>query len=236
LSVVRGVSRVCLRPMPSVEQLEDSWGQRKGGVIKAGTYEMNLSLEGRRRGGLHSARRLKRRLGRNFPQYWKSFSSRGGITTLERKTSLLRKAIGPCGEKMFNDLEVAVAQSLFSRGISYEYEPRLDGPKPIVPDFLIGTRIIECTRWTDTKRKARSLARRLAYLHKHFPNLSPIIVTTGELLDPYRRHLKGIAKVVSLEEFEANPRAILRGLYRTTGPHFTGARPLDFKESRLKAN
>lgn len=131
---------------------------------------------------------------------------------MEREASLLRKALGPHGEKMFNDLEVAVAQSLVSSGIAYEYEPRLDASRTIVPDFLIGTKVIECTRWTDTKAKARSLAERLAYPRKHLPGLSPGVVTTSELLEPYTRHLKGVARVVSLEELQANPQAILEGL------------------------
>lgn len=60
-----------------------------------------------------------------------------------RKTGR-RNVIGPRGERMFNDGEKKIAEFLLSRGLEYEYEPKLQfGGKVYFPDFVSGGFIIE---------------------------------------------------------------------------------------------
>ncbi len=149
LEVVDAVRRLGRSLVPIEELVEDNWGQRKGGQVKTAIHGSNLDTHLRRKGGQKSAECLKVRMGEEFNEYWKTFSSRGGLTTLIRKTSLLRKVSGPAGEKMFNEFEATVAKCLSSVGVAYSYEPRLEGPgRTTVPDFIAGNFVIECTSWS----------------------------------------------------------------------------------------
>lgn len=194
------------------EVLDDGWGQRKGGNVRAVKHGNTLSIEDRRRGGSHSCELLKHRLGNGFGEYWKSFSSKGGARSLELKTSLLRKAVGPKGEKMFNALEVAVAACLYSKGITYAYEPKLTaGERARFPDFVAGRRIIECTSWANAHAKSASLISRFTWFHKAIPGLMPLVITTQRLKHVYVDYLQGVAEAVSLGEFQENTPGILIG-------------------------
>jgi hypothetical protein len=70
------------------------------------------------------------------------------------------------GEFVRNELEMKVADSLFKRGIVYEYEPYMKvGKNAYFPDFKIGNMIIECTAWNgedkaiELKEKMQNYAR-----------------------------------------------------------------------------
>jgi len=230
-SIVENVRRFGHGRVAVSRLLDDNWGQRKGGAVKVARYGCNLSLKTRRRGGTHSGELLKRRLGNGFDAYWKSFSSKGGIRSLELKTSLFRKAVGPRGEKMFNDLEVAVATCLYSKRISHVYEPILTaGQKTIIPDFFVRNRLIECTGWTNAKEKAKTLSSRFVLLHTALPGLLPLVVTTNRLAGVYTSHLQGTVQVASLEEFQENTAPILGSHPSATGPRFSGSKAVTFKQ------
>lgn len=203
MEVVKEASQIGKVKAEVVRTIDDNWGRRKGGVTKLAKHGCNLNLELRKRGGTRSGESLKGRLGDHFSDYWKLFSSKGGITSLERKTSLFRKSTGPLGERMFNELEAELATSLYKFRIPYVYEPKITmGASIIIPDFVTLNRVIECTYWANVTEKARSLVSRFTVLQAIAPDLLPMVVTNSKLAPAYARHLHGKVEVLSLHDFQ----------------------------------
>ena len=102
-----------------------------------------------------------------------------------------KKLAGPHGEKMYNKLEVSVAQILDSLGLEYVYEKILavknkngfvsiDFVLPSVPDLFI-----EATYWSDSEEKIRELSRKWDLIKSQHPNARLIIVTRPGRLEEY---------------------------------------------------
>lgn len=106
-----------------------------------------------------------------------------------KKTS--KKLAGPHGEKMYNKLEVSVAQILDSLKLVYTYEKILvvnnkngfvsiDFVLPTAPDLFI-----EATYWSHPEDKIRGLLKKWKLLKNLNPNAKLIVVTTPERLERY---------------------------------------------------
>jgi hypothetical protein len=181
--------------------------------VKVAKYGSNLDLRLRSKGGKTSAALLRLRLKGSYDRYWSIFSAKGGVSALSSKTSLLRRSVGPLGERMFNALEVDVAKCLLSRGIAYVYEPKLVAERGVLfPDFLTQTHVIECTAWTDTRAKSRALRERFGRIRPSLPHHSFLVVTTDRLVQNYRSGLGSEIGVLTLADFgrSLNPIGIPR--------------------------
>lgn len=162
----------------------------------------NLDKRNRVLGGKAAQRALISKLGANYEQFMRKIASKGGINSVISKKNLMRKTIGPKGERMFNQLEKDVANILLSANVDYQYEPVLKvDQRTIIPDFKTGNLIIECTKWTNTKVKAMSLKEKIKVLLVRYPYLHFIVITKDTLKNRYVAHLKGFAEVLSTREF-----------------------------------
>ena len=186
-----------------IQVREEAWGQIKGGKMRIKLHGCNLNKHNRILGGKAAQRVLISKLGANYEQFMRKISSRGGINSVISKKNLMRKIIGPRGERMFNQLEKEVAHILLSQEIDYEYEPIIIvDNQTIIPDFRTGNLIIECTKWTNAKPKAMSIRKKIKRLLARYPKLNFLVVTTSSLKKRYMRHLSEFVKVLSTEEFE----------------------------------
>lgn len=185
-----------------IQVREEAWGQTKGGKMRIKLYGCNLNKHNRILGGKAAQRALISKLGANYEQFMRKISSKGGINSVRSKKNLMRKTIGPKGERMFNQLEKDVAHILLSANVTYQYEPILTvDHQIIIPDFKIENLIIECTKWTNAKVKAMSLKEKIKVLLAQHPYLYFIVVTKDALKKRYVPHLKGFAEVLSIREF-----------------------------------
>ena len=185
-----------------IQVREEAWGQTKGGKMRIKLHGCNLDKRNRVLGGRAARKALISKLGTDYEQFMRKISSKGGINSVISKKNLMRKIIGPRGERMFNQLEKDVAQILLSANVDYQYEPILKvGHQTIIPDFKTGNLIIECTKWTNTKVKAMSLKGKIKALLVRHHYLYFIVVTKDTLKKRYVPHLKGFAEVLSTGEF-----------------------------------
>lgn len=182
---------------------DEMWGRSKGGKMKISIHGCNLNEIDRILGGKASYKALVSRLGDNFKEYWGKISSKDGTSTVISQKNLMRKIIGPKGERMFNKLENDVACVLFSKGIDYRYEPVfILGHQSIILDFKIGNLIIECTGWANAKPKAMALRAKIERLSTRYPNLDFLVVTSSSLKKRYMQQLNRFVKVLSIQEFQ----------------------------------
>jgi len=118
-----------------------------------------------------------------------------------------RKATGPNGERMYNELERRVASILKRERIPYEYEKRFDtdtGNRFFSIDFFIGrNRFIEVTNWDDEKEKSEKLNRKYRKLRQDIQaGIEFIVVTTPGRVGEYRKHLEKDIRVLGPKEFK----------------------------------
>ena len=194
------------RPYQSV--MSEVWGQRKGGVVRNRLYGSNLTRETRRLGGLRGRKALLEKYGENFSKHWKDISSKGGLRTLTTKKNLMRKTLGPKGELMFNDLEADTANALFAAGTKYRYEPQIRaGNRLLVPDFIVGDLVIECTRWVNAKEKSTTLRAKFEMISQDHPSYKFLVVTVPSFKNRYAQGM-GEIRVTTVEGLKSEFREI----------------------------
>lgn len=186
-----------LRSM-DVEIVDDNWGQSIGGKIKFERYGCQLTLEERKLAGRKTG-------SSNTLEHLVKISSSGGVASIKSKTNFRRKVVGPRGEMMFNKLEQEVAMILLKIGVNHDYEKVFRrSNNHVIPDFVVGNVLIECTYDTRVDWKARRIIERFEPLLSRFQQLRLIVVTTDKLESKYCNYLKGFASVVKASELHTN--------------------------------
>ena len=159
-----------------------------------------------------------------FAGSWREKCRRGGLAVLSgrmgihnclnhskrRQWSILglkntgKKAVGPKGEKMYNTLEVRVAEILCSMNLDYEYEklyPAKNANGFVSVDFVVGDALlIEATNWDKPGEKAGALQRKFGALHENMPRAVFVVVTSKRRLMEYRKALNTDINVCCLKE------------------------------------
>ncbi|MCP8308642.1 MAG: hypothetical protein H3Z53_09565 [archaeon] len=186
-----------LRSM-DIEIVDNNWGQRIGGKSKFEHYGCQLTLEERRLAGRKTG-------SSNTLEHLVKISSSGGVASVKSKTNFKRKVIGPRGEMMFNKLEQKVAMILLKIGVNYNYEKvfRVSN-NHVIPDFVVGNVLIECTYDTRVDWKARRIIERFEPLLSWSQKLRLIVITTDKLKPRYCDYLNGFAPVLKASELHAN--------------------------------
>lgn len=118
-----------------VEQvLPYNWGKVKGSIETNRIVKERLKYPSYRKRWYRKYLKLRKVMKGKLIKNWEMGFRKAGR----------RNAIGPKGERMFNDGERKIAEFLLSRGLEYEYEPKLQfGEKVYFPDFVSGGFIIE---------------------------------------------------------------------------------------------
>jgi len=102
-----------------------------------------------------------------------------------------KKMIGPHGEKMYNKLEVSVAQILDSLKMEYKYEKiiAVENKNGFVSvDFIlprIPSLFIEVTYWSDSEGKIKELRKKWKLIKSRYPDARMIVVTQPKRIDDY---------------------------------------------------
>ncbi len=118
-----------------IEEREDDWGTRKGGIL----------------GGKAVAEKLKNDL--VFRKAWVEKCRKGGTNNIRQgliknweigfRNVGRRRFLGPNDEKMFTEAEKRIAEFFAKKGITYRYEPKLIiNGMTYFPDFIIKNNII----------------------------------------------------------------------------------------------
>jgi len=182
----------------NVEIVDDNWGRSIGGKRKFERYGCQLTLEERRLAGTKTG-------SSNTLEHLMSIASSGGVASIKSMTNFRRKVIGPRGEIMFNKLEQEVATILLKTGVNYDYEKVFrQGNNHVIPDFVVGNVLIECTYDTRVDWKARRIIERFEPLMSQFKQPRLIVVTTDKLKSKYCRCLNGFATVLKTSELQAH--------------------------------
>lgn len=142
----------------------------------------------RRKLGIHSLKLRPKRA------YW----SLKGL----RRTG--RKVVGPNGERMYNPLEVRVAEVLRSLSLDYDYEKRFPVENVngfVSVDFTLkGNVLIEATVWDKPDAKSSALRRKFVMLKGKLPDARFIVVTSRRMLPKYRKTLGNDINVCCVKE------------------------------------
>jgi len=94
--------------------------------------------------------------------------------------------MGPRGEMMFNKLEQEVATILLNIGANYDYEKVFhQGSNHVIPDFVVGNVLIECTYDTRIDWEARRIVERYEPLLSQIQQFRLIVITTDKLKFKY---------------------------------------------------
>jgi len=102
-----------------------------------------------------------------------------------------KKLAGPHGEKMYNKLEVSVAQILDSLKLVYTYEKILAANNKngfVSIDFVLPSApnlFIEATYWSHPEEKIRDLLKKWKLMKNQRPNAKLIVVTRPGRLEEY---------------------------------------------------
>lgn len=191
------LTRLELRKM-NVRVVSDNWGAIIGGKKKFRIYGCQLTSEEKRRAG-------KKTGSLNTREHLTKISSAGGVASVKSKRNFRRKVVGPQGEKMFNKLEREVAEALLEIGVSYNYEKVFHlGKRCVIPDFVAGNAIIECTYDTRIDWKTKRIIERSKLLLPELHQFHLIVVTTKKLKPRYRECLNGFAPVLTPPELDIN--------------------------------
>ena len=102
-----------------------------------------------------------------------------------------KKLAGPRGEKMYNNLEVSVAQILDSLKVDYIYEKiiavenkngfiSVDFVLPQIPNLFI-----EVTYWSNSLEKMGELRKKWKLIKSKYPDAKMIVVTQPKRMDEY---------------------------------------------------
>lgn len=120
-------------------------------------------------------------------------------TELRKKWSLIglkntgRKVIGPKGEKMYNNLEIVVANILDDLGLKYEYEriiPVENTNGFVSIDFTVEENpnlIIEATCWNKPEQKMEELKRKCKIIKNKYPKAEMVVVTSTKYINEYEK-------------------------------------------------
>jgi len=172
----------------SINIKPENWGRVLGGKIKYKLYGLNLTREQMIRGGKNGMASLRRKLGK---EGWKKVSFLAGTISSKSKNNFRRKTTGPRGEKMFNEMEREVAETLCKMNIDYEYERILKiNDRFLIPDFVVGSNIvIECTYWGFVNDKSKILRERFKNILKNTSIDKMVLITNNQLKNKYNRKL-----------------------------------------------
>lgn len=102
-----------------------------------------------------------------------------------------KKLVGPHGEKMYNKLEVSVAQILDSLKVKYIYEKIIDVENTngfISVDFVlpqVPNLFIEVTYWGNSGEKIERLEQKWKLIKSKYPEAKMIIVIQPKRMDEY---------------------------------------------------
>ncbi len=164
---------------------------------------------------------------KKFLVRWRSKCRVGGIKSLEYKKGIHepkmsfkrrswslkglrmtgKKLVGPYGEPMYNQLEVAVARILHRAGFKYCYEKTVNAPNKngfYSLDFVVLNKIvIEVTYWNDIDYKAKELRTKFEYLQNNGKFQKFVLVTRRGLCDTYKRLLPSYVLVLTSKELES---------------------------------
>jgi hypothetical protein len=181
-----------------VQIVDDNWGRSIGGKVKFERYGCQFTLEERRQAGRKTG-------SANTLEHLARISSSGGVASIKSKINFRRKVMGPRGEMMFNKLEQEVATILLNIGANYDYEKVFHpSGNHVIPDFVVGNVLIECTYDTRIDWKARRIVERYEPLLSQIQQFRLIVITTDKLKFKYCNHLKGFATVLNPSELHAD--------------------------------
>lgn len=180
------------------EIVDDNWGRSIGGKRKFERYGCQFTLEERRLAGRKTG-------SSNTLEHLTNIASSGGVASIKSKINFRRKVMGPRGEMMFNKLEQEVATILLNIGANYDYEKVFhQSSNHVIPDFVVGNVLIECTYDTRIDWKARRIVERYKPLLSQIQQFRLIVITTDKLKFKYCNHLNGFATVLKPSELHAD--------------------------------